>query len=131
MKEIVKPVLSICALLIVTALGLTACGGRTDEQAKAMLTNPDINNVGTFDGCEVKYVDRGYHAYSFYIARCGNTTTTTRNYTEQSGKTTVNRRSTVIAQEIQKLEAEKAAAVTKEKALEKLTLEEKALLGVK
>ena len=131
MKEIVKPVLSICALLIVTALGLTACSGRTDEQAKAMLTNPDINNVGTFDGCEVKFVDRGYHAYSFYIARCGNTTTSTRNYTEQSGKTTVNRRSTVIAQEIQKLEAEKAAAVTKERALEKLSSEEKALLGVK
>ena len=131
MKEIVKPVLSICALLIMTALCLPACSGRTDEQAKAMLTNPDINNVGTFDGCEVKFIDRGYHAYSFYIARCGNTTTTTRNYTEQSGKTTVNRRSTVIAQEIQKLEAEKAAAVTKERALEKLSPEEKVLLGVK
>ena len=119
------------AICILAAVLLVGCGGRTDEQAKAMLTNPDINNVGTFDGCEVKYVDRGYHAYSFYIARCGNTTTSTRNYTEQSGKTTVNRRSTVIAQEIQKLEAEKAAAVTKEKALEKLSSEEKALLGVK
>jgi hypothetical protein len=126
-----KEIISICALLIVTALGLTACGGRTDEQAKAMLSNPDVNDVGTFEGCEVKFIDRGYHAYSFYIARCGNTTTTTRNYTVQSGKTTVNRRSTVIAEEIQKLEAEKAAAVTKEKALEKLSPEEKALLGVK
>jgi major membrane immunogen (membrane-anchored lipoprotein) len=119
------------AICILAAVLLVGCGGRTDEQAKAMLSNPDVNEVGTFDGCEVKYVDRGYHAYSFYIARCGNTTTATRNYTEQSGKTTVNRRSTVIAQEIQKLEAEKAAAVTKEKALEKLSPEEKALLGVK
>ena len=126
MKNIVK-----LSMLFATALGLVACGGRTDEQAKAMLSDPAINNVGTFDGCEVKFIDRGYHNFSFYIAKCGNTTTTTRNYTEQSGKTTVNRRSTVIAQEIQKLETEKAAAVSKERALEKLSPEEKALLGVK
>jgi hypothetical protein len=118
-------------LPVVAALVLSACGSRTDEQAKALLSNPEISIVGKFDGCEVKFVDRGYHSYSFYIARCDNTTTTTRNYTEQSGKTTVNRRSTVIAQEIEKLEAEKAAAVAKEKALEKLSPEEKKLLGVK
>lgn len=122
-----KSLLIIC----VAAIALSACSSRTDEQAKAMLSNPDINNVGTFDGCEVKYVDRGYNSYSFYIARCGNTTTATRNYTEQQGKTTVNRRSTVITQEIEKLEAEKAAAVAKEKALEKLSPEEKKLLGIK
>ena len=119
------------AIVILAAVLLVGCNSRTDEQAKAMLSNPDINNVGTFDGCEVKYVDRGYHNYSFYIARCGNTATATRNYTEQSGKTTVNRRSTVITQEIEKLEAEKAAAVAKEAALSKLTAEEKKALGIK
>lgn len=117
----------ICSLATVLLVGC----GRTDEQAKAMLSNPDINNVGTFDGCEVKYVDRGYRDSSFYIAKCGNTSTATHNYTEKSGKNTVHRRSTVITQEIEKLEAEKAEAVTKEKALEKLNPEEKKLLGIK
>lgn len=110
---------------------LSGCSQRTDEQAQAMLTNPEINFVGVYDGCEVKYVDRGYQVRSFFIAKCGNTTTTTRNYSEQSGKTTVFRRSTVITQEIEKLEAEKAAALTKENALSKLSDEEKKLLGVK
>jgi hypothetical protein len=118
-------------ICILAAVLLVGCNQRTDEQAKAMLSNPDINDMGTFDGCEVKFVDRGYHNYSFYIARCGNTSTLTRNYTEQSGKTTVNRRSTTIAQEIDRLEAEKAAAVAKERALEKLTPEEKKVLGIK
>jgi hypothetical protein len=131
MRTLNKSGLLLCLGLVAVSALLTACGGRTDEQAKAMLSNPEINNVGNFDGCDVKYVDRGYHAYSFYIARCNNTTTATRNYTEQSGKTTVNRRSTVITQEIEKLEAEKSAAIAKEKALEKLSPEEKKLLGIK
>lgn len=46
-------------ICILAAVLLVGCSQRTDEQAKAMLTNPDINNVGTFDGCEVKFVDRG------------------------------------------------------------------------
>jgi uncharacterized protein YcfL len=115
----------------VIALMLVGCGERTAEQANAMISNPDINFVGVYDGCEVKFVDRGYQIKSFYIAKCGNTNTVTQNHNEQSGKTTVFRRSTVITQEIEKLQAEKAVAETKEKALAKLSNEEKSLLGVK
>jgi hypothetical protein len=68
---------------------------------------------------------------SFYIAKCGNTATTTHNYTEKQGKTTVDRRSTVITQEIEKLQKEKETAETKEKALEKLSAAEKQVLGIK
>jgi hypothetical protein len=118
-------------LIIAIVFALTGCGRRTDEQAKAMINNPDINFVGTYDGCEVKYIDRGYHDQSFYIAKCGDTTTLTRNYTEKQGKSTVDRRSTVITQEIEKLQKEKATAETKEKALEKLSAAEKQVLGIK
>lgn len=117
--------------LAAIVFALTGCGGRTSEQAQAMITNPDINFVGVYDGCEVKFIDRGYHDKSFYIAKCGDTTTLTRNYTEKQGKSTVDRRSTVITQEIEKLQKEKATAETKEKALSKLSDEEKKLLGVK
>jgi major membrane immunogen (membrane-anchored lipoprotein) len=131
MKTLNPTGLGICAALLVASALLTGCGGRTDEQAKEMLTNPDINFVGVYEGCEVKYVDRGYQAKSFYIAKCGNTTTATRNYNEQSGKSTIFRQSTVITQEIEKLQAEKSAAETKERALEKLTPTERAALGIK
>jgi hypothetical protein len=110
---------------------LSGCGGRTTEQAQAMLTNPDINFVGVYEGCEVKFIDRGFHDRSFYIAKCGDTATLTNNYTEKQGKSTVNRRSTVITQEIEKLQKEKSIVETKEKALSKLSDEEKKLLGVK
>jgi hypothetical protein len=118
-------------ICILAAVLLVGCSERTDDQAKEMLANPAINLVGIYEGCEVKYVDRGYQSKSFYIAKCGNTTTFTRNYTEQSGKTTVFRRSTVITQEIEKLQAEKAGAEAKERALEKLTPTERAALGIK
>jgi len=131
MKTLNKSGLAICAALLAASALLTGCGARTDEQAKEMLTNPDINFVGVYEGCEVKYVDRGYQIKSFYIAKCGNTNTVTQNYNEQSGKTTVFRRSTVITQEIEKLQAEKAVAETKEKALSKLSNEDKKLLGIK
>jgi hypothetical protein len=116
---------------ILAAVLLVGCGGRTDEEAKVLLSAPAVNFVGVYEGCEVKYVDRGYQNKSFYIAKCGSTTTATRNYSEQSGKTTVFRSSTVITQELDKLQAEKAAAETKERALEKLTPTERAALGIK
>ena len=131
MKTLNTHGLLICAALVAASSLLTGCGQRTDEEAKALLSTPAVNFVGVYEGCEVKYVDRGYQIRSFYIAKCGNTTTATRNYTEQSGKSTVFRSSTVITQELDKLQAEKAAAETKERALEKLTPTERAALGIK
>lgn len=115
--------------VILATLALTACG-RTTEEAKALLANPDVINVGTYDGCEVKYIDRGYRESSFYLARCGNTATTTRNWKEQQGKTQVFRQSTVITQEIDKLQSEKIQAEQFEQAMSKLTPQEKKALGI-
>ena len=131
MKTLNTHGLLICTALVAGSALLTGCGQRTDEEAKALLSTPAVNFVGVYEGCEVKYVDRGYQIRSFYIAKCGNTTTATRNYNEQSGKSTVFRSSTVITQELDKLQAEKAAAETKERALEKLTPTERAALEIK
>lgn len=122
--------LGICAALLAASALLTGCG-RTEEQAKAMLTNPEVVNVGTYEGCEVKYIDRGYQTQSFFLAKCGNTSTVSRRWEEQNGKSHTFRRSTTITQEIEKLQAEKTEAETKEKALNKLSAEERAALGIK
>ena len=117
-------------LLVLAVLSLTACG-RTDEEARALLAKPAVSDAIMVDGCEVKFVDRGYQNHSFYLAKCGNTNTLTRNYEEQSGKTRVFRRSTVITQEIEQLQKEKADVETKEQALAKLSAEERKALGIK
>jgi major membrane immunogen (membrane-anchored lipoprotein) len=122
--------LGICAALLAASALLSGCG-RTDEQAKAMLSSPEVINVGTYEGCEVKYIDRGYQTQSFYLAKCGNTNTVSRSWEEQHGKSRTFRRSTTITQEIEKLQVEKTAAETKEKALDKLSAEERAALGLK
>ena len=106
---------------------LTGCN---NEEAQAKLNNPQTINIGEFDGCEVKFVDRGYESNSFYIAKCGNTTTTTRHWRETRGKSQVNRSSTVITQEIESLQEEKKKVEMTEKAMSKLSDEEKKALGL-
>jgi hypothetical protein len=39
--------------------------------------DPTITTVGNFDGCEVKYFNRGTKDNSFYSTKCENTITTT------------------------------------------------------
>lgn len=85
-------------LILLAALSLTACG-RSREEADALYHNPRIIDQGTFDGCKVAYVDRGYEKSSFYIARCDSTTTTTRRWEERQGKNSVTRHSTVITKD--------------------------------
>lgn len=103
-----------------------------NEKEEALRANPQTSDVGMFEDCEVKFVNRGYDFNSFYMAKCpGTATTTTRNYSVQSGKTRVQKRSTVIAQEIEALQAQKTEAELHEKALEKLTPAEKQALGLK
>jgi hypothetical protein len=104
---------------------------RSDVEIATLLANPTVNTVGTYDNCDVKYVDRGTSTNSFYIARCGDTSTTTNAYDEQVGKQTVFRSSVAITRDIQRLQTEKAVAESKERALEKLTPAEKQALGVK
>jgi uncharacterized lipoprotein NlpE involved in copper resistance len=126
MKRLITlPILVLCVLMLV--LMLTGC----NEQQEALRAAPETSKVGTFDGCEVSFVNRGYQDNSFYMAKCpGNSTTTTRNYAVKSGKASVFKRSTVIAQEIEALQVEKTETESKEKALEKLSPAERKLLGL-
>ena len=97
------------APLIVGVMLLASC---TDDEARHLLANPSVSMVGTFDGCEVKFVNRGYSSTSFYIARCGDTDTATRNWTEGQGRSTVDRRSTVITDHVRRsIEISNALAV--------------------
>jgi hypothetical protein len=125
---------TIFALAIgVIALGMTGC----NEEAQAKMKKPAIINIGMIDGCEVKWVDRGYKEYSFYVAHCNTTTVTTSGY-ETGGKSSEHIPVAVIVDE-QKMEATREAlAMQKEleemrardSALAKLTPAEKAALGI-
>jgi tRNA U55 pseudouridine synthase TruB len=137
-------VLSLALLLGVFAGALSGCteesrarmeAERAAEQAKieAKQKNPEIRVIGIYDGCEVKYVDRYYASDSFYLARCGNTSTTTTKV--RVGKVTQNR--AAILQEIdeldkqrEKLKAEAQSLEKREAALAKLTPDEQAALGI-
>ena len=123
----VTGILSCAAVIAVSAL-LTGC----NEKEDALRVAPETSSVGTFDGCEVSFVNRGYNDLSFYMAKCpGNSTTTTRNFSVQSGKARVFKRSTVIAQEIETLMAEKIEIEAREAALAKLSPTERTALGIK
>jgi uncharacterized lipoprotein YehR (DUF1307 family) len=111
-------------LLTISVLTVMLAGCGDDAAQQAKLTNPDITKLGTFDGCEVKYVDRGYESNSFYMAKCGNTVTQSSLF--QSGK--IQERMTSITQQMDALTAEKQALATREEALNKLTPEERAAL---
>jgi len=119
-------ILTCTAILAGSAL-LTGC----TEKEEALRANPETAAIGTFDGCEVSFVNRGYNELNFYMAKCpGNSTTTTRNFRVPSGKSTVARRSTVIVQEIEALMSEKIETEAKEKVLEKLSPAERKVLGL-
>jgi hypothetical protein len=129
------------AALAAGMLGIAGCSNKdmearyAAEQAKIeqQQKNPEIKVIGVYDGCEVKYVDRYYAHDSFYIARCGQTTTTTT--TVQVGKVQQNRMAitqqleTVSAQH-EKLKSELEVLDKREAALAKLTPEERAALGI-
>lgn len=116
--------ISIIAAIVAT-LFLTACDPASVTEHKL---HPEVSDVGTFDGCEVKYVNRGYRDDSFFLAKCGDTATQTSIYAQ--GKTTA--RVTSITQQINTLNAEKQALekveADRQSALKKLSPEERAAL---
>lgn len=125
------------SLLVVSLM--TACGNSPQEDAKilALQTNPDIQVIGTFDGCEVKYVNRYYQNNSFYLARCDNTSTSTQHVRVQTGKTYRTDTHTAITAQLAEISKQKEQLLTEEKALkvrqtalEKLTPEERAALNI-
>jgi hypothetical protein len=118
------------ALLLLIPAAILLSGCEETDRANALLANPETIDIGTFDGCTVKYVNRGWKDQSFYLARCDHTASQTMHWDERHGKSTVQRQSLVISQEIEKLQAEKDAAETKEKAIAKLSPEERKVLGI-
>ena len=121
MNTRIKQTLIACISVVV---GLTGC----NEREEALLASPQTIDVGTFDGCAVRFVNRGYASTSFYIARCdsNSTSTVTRNWRESVGKTTVDKRSTVVSHI-----DDHTRLVEVKQALDRLTESDKAMLGIK
>jgi len=44
---------------------------KDNEEMQALFKHPTTSYVGTFDGCDVKRINRGKEKDSFFIARCG------------------------------------------------------------
>lgn len=88
---------------------------------------PYVKSEFEIDGCQVKYV---YHPSmpNFYIARCGNTTTTT--WQKQQGKSTVTEAS-INVDNADDLRNRLATVEARDKALAKLTADERKALGIK
>jgi len=137
-QRIVNLGIAAAAGALVIAGGLVGCSS-PEEQARAeeLMRNPEIVVVGTFDGCEVKYVNRYHRDNSFYLARCGTTSASTQQYEETQGKSRVARTRLTITQELAQLDkqretlkVEQAAAEKREAAIAKLSPEERAALGL-
>ena len=109
--------------VILLALMLTAC---SDPDPNAPKPVPTVKKTLTVDGCEVKYVDNPYGP-NFYIARCGNTVTNT--WQRQSGKSSVTEATVNVDTEAE-LRKKLAEIEAKNKALAKLSAEEKKALGL-
>lgn len=114
-------------LISFTVLLLLGC----DKIDRALLTEPNIESIGTFNGCEIVFVDRGYDKVSFFMAKCDGAVTTTNNKTLLSDTSQFSRRSTVITKEIDRLQREKIDALAREAALSKLTEADKSAIGIK
>jgi len=109
--------------VILLALMLTACGDPDPNAPKPMLA---IKRVHHIDGCEVKWIDNPYGA-NFYIARCGETVTNT--WQRQNGKSQVTEATINVNSEAE-LRKRLAEIEARNKALAKLSAEEKKALGL-
>src|SRR5579875_1345809 len=83
--------LIVIALIIGFGMWMYHDNEKRDQEAKEkneqLMKNPDVVDLGTVDGCEVKYYTKtapsknqpnGYQSHTFYIAKCdGKPSTTT------------------------------------------------------
>lgn len=107
-------ILALCAVFV-----LAAC----QDQPDAIYVKDNFE----VDGCTVKYVNHP-RLPNFYIARCGTTTTYSHEYSVgKSRAMTAN----VVAESSDELRKRLASVEAREKAMSKLSDEEKAVLGVK
>ena len=92
-------------------------------------------NVGVADyelqaeGCTVKHIDNP-KGYNFFIAKCP-AESETISWQQQSGKTSYTTAAVMTSEQVKNLRGQLEIAEAKEKALAKLSDEEKKLLGVK
>ena len=110
-------------LAVLLVLMLTACGESDPNAPKPMLAVKKVHNI---DGCEVKYIDNPYGP-NFYIARCGDTITNT--WQRQSGKSQITEATINVNSEAE-LRKRLAEIEARNKALAKLSAEEKKALGL-
>jgi hypothetical protein len=113
-------------LFAITLFCLAACG--SDDPNRPSVSNPKTGVIGTFDGCEVSYVNRGYRDNSFYLAKCPAASGTLSGL-YRSGKSTYPTQTITIQDAEATLKAQ--AEEKRNNALAKLTPEERQLLGVK
>jgi hypothetical protein len=115
MKYHVKKVLVLLPMLIM----LTGCKEDSNQQMY-------VKQVYSIDDCDVKWVYNPDN-YNFYIAKCpGNSTTTTY----WSGGKSDHPVSVIQTANIEELRKQLAEAEAKEKVLQKLTADEKKVLGI-
>jgi uncharacterized lipoprotein YehR (DUF1307 family) len=110
-------------IVMIVSLSLLACG---DPDPNAPKPVPTVKKTLTVDGCEVKYVDNPYGP-NFYIARCGDTVTNT--WQRQSGKSSITEATVNVNSEAE-LRKRLAEIEAKNKALAKLSADEKKALGL-
>lgn len=91
----------VAMLMVAITIVATGCSSSPEEkaarekaEAEAKVKadykrqHPNVSVIGTFDGCEVKYYERGYTSENFYIAKCVNSesSTTVSSTQRTSGK---------------------------------------------
>ncbi len=108
-------------ILLAIAVMLTACNDGANAR------DPIIRNTFEVDGCQVKYIDPP-NLPNFYIARCGNTSTTT--WKHQAGKSSTTY-SSITVESTDDLRKRLAESEARDKAMAKLSPEDKQALGIK
>lgn len=105
------------------ALMLSACGS---NDPSAGPPKPFVKAEFEIDGCNVKYVEHPRYP-NFYIARCGNTVTNT--WQRRAGKATYTE-ATINVDSEEELRKRLLEVEAKNKALAKLSADEKKALGL-
>lgn len=108
-------------IFLVLPLMLAACNENSNAR------EPNVRNTFEVDGCQVKYIDPP-NLPNFYIARCGNTTTTT--WKQQSGKTSTTY-GAINVESADDLRQRLNEVEARDKAMAKLSAEDKKALGIK
>lgn len=121
----------VCLITLAISALLTGCTSEADvAHLKKLKTEPEITKIGTYDDCEVKYVNRGDRDNSFFLAKCDNTQTITQQYSVSSGKSSVQQTRVSITQQIKQLQGQAEVLRLRDEALLKLTPAERKVLGI-